>query len=94
MWFKNVGEQKDCKTYDDLDAGSVGHKLLDLGKGLFESRGGNIGEEDAGTLLGEEDGGFETNTTIWKDKVLASEPWYSGVLKEGGHCILLTQQHQ
>jgi hypothetical protein len=45
-----------------LDAGR-GDELLDLGEGLFEGRFGNVGHDDAGTLLGEKDGRLEANAT-------------------------------
>lgn len=40
-----------------------GDELEELGLGLFESWGGNVGHKDAGALLGEEDGGFKTDAT-------------------------------
>lgn len=50
-------------TNKDLDAGGIGNKLLDLGSGLLEGREGDVGHQDGGTLLGEEDGGLEANAT-------------------------------
>lgn len=50
-------------TYEDLNAGSIRDKLLDLCGGLFESRLGDVGHEDGSALLGEENGGLKTNAT-------------------------------
>jgi len=51
------------RTYEDLDAGSIGDELLDLCGGLFESRLGDVGHEDGGALLCEENRGLKTNAT-------------------------------
>lgn len=50
-------------TYENLNAGSIGHELLDLCGGLFESRLRDVGHEDGSALLGEENGGLKTNAT-------------------------------
>lgn len=50
-------------AYKDLDAGSVGDELLNLGSSLFKSRLRNIRQENGSTLLGKKDGRLKANTT-------------------------------
>lgn len=50
--------------YLGLDADGIGNELLYFGESFLESGLGDVGHEDAGPLSGEEDGGFETDTTV------------------------------
>lgn len=51
-----------------------GDELLDLGDGLFERGLGDVGHEDVGTLLDEQDRGLETNAAGNTQKTLAIVP--------------------
>lgn len=52
---------RSSEQYLDLDLLRVGDELLDLGLGLFEGLGGDVGHEDVGALLGEQDGCLKAN---------------------------------
>lgn len=51
---------------EGLHTRGSGNNFLHLGQCLGEGSIGDISHEDVGSLAGEEDGGFETNTTIHK----------------------------
>lgn len=57
-------------TYHRLDTGGVGHKLCDLGLGLCKGGLRDVGHQDAGPLLGEENACLETNATVSNISIL------------------------
>lgn len=50
--------------YLGLNAARVGHELEDLSLGLLEGWAGDVGHEDAGALLCEEDGRLEADAPV------------------------------
>jgi hypothetical protein len=81
--------------YLGLDAGSIGDELLDLGEGLLQSRLGDVGHEDAGALLGEEDGGLKANAAGKNNsQVSRFAPRTKGYMREGGGRLRLTRRHR
>jgi len=46
-----------------LNAACAWDELLDFGEGLFQSLSGDVGHQDIGALLREENGGLETNAS-------------------------------
>ncbi len=79
-------------AYQDFNAASIGHKLLDLGEGLLEGLGGNVRHENVGALLGEENRGLETNASVSKTVLLILPASFVAFLLPC-FCVL-TQRHR
>jgi hypothetical protein len=51
--------------YLSLDFLGLWYYLFELGSSLFQGRTGDVGEEDIGAFPEKEDGGLETDATVY-----------------------------